>query len=200
MKTLLSLLLVPTLALSSGSVIASAQTDSDQGKQVKKEKRIEIRREGPRAEGTPGGRMMWFEHFDGDASDIDPEELRERMRSSREERIRQHFHDFDLDQSGKLTESEMVEFMTRQAEERAKQLFRRLDTDGTGVINEDQFVERLSAMSDERRERVIIRRQEADERRLEAEQRRTEAMERMQQRTQEREERRRERMERENNR
>ncbi|TRW48953.1 EF-hand domain-containing protein [Aliidiomarina halalkaliphila] len=200
MKTLVSLLLVPTLALSAGLFVTSVQADEGKEKQVKKEKRIEIRREGPRGEGMPPGRMMWFEHLDDNAENIDPDELRERMRSSREARIREHFQDFDLDQSGKLTEAEMVEFMTNQAEERAKQLFRRLDTDGTGVISEDQFVERLSAMSEERRERVIIRRQEADERRAEAEQRRAEAMERMQQRTKAQEERRRERLERENNR
>lgn len=106
-------------------------------------------------------RMMWFEHIDGHDSGHPPMPPRPPMPPNNKEyqemrttMLEQQFKEFDLNNDGYVSLTEMTEVMERQARERAEQAFAKLDQDGTGMVNFDAFNSSMMQLRTERREIV----------------------------------------------
>ena len=97
------------------------------------------------------------------------EQMRERMREVRNERLQEHFAQFDLNQDGYITQAELTEALVNQARERSERMFQRLDTDGTGLVSVEQFAELQGELHSDRH--IEVRRRAVNMRELSEEDR-----------------------------
>lgn len=118
-----------------GAATADATDARERGERQQQARMIVVDREGNQAGNRAGN------HAGDRAGNQRGEQMRERMREVRNERLQEHFAQFDLNQDGYITQAELTEVMVNQARERSERMFQRLDTDGTGVVSVEQFAE-----------------------------------------------------------
>lgn len=138
-----------------GAATAGETDGRERGERQQQARMIVVDREGNRAGNHAGNQRG--------------EQMRERMRAVRNERLQEHFAQFDLNQDGYITQAELTEVMVNQARERSEHMFQRLDTDGTGVVSVEQFAELQGELHSDRH--IEVRRRAVNMRELSEEDR-----------------------------
>lgn len=148
------------MPLSAVGAATAGETDArERGERQQQARMIVVDREGNQAGNRAGNR----------AGNEKGEQMRERMREVRNERLQEHFAQFDLNQDGYITQAELTEVMVNQARERSERMFQRLDTDGTGVVSVEQFAELQGELHSDRH--IEVRRRAVNMRELSEEDR-----------------------------
>ncbi len=109
-------------------------------------------------------RMMWFEHIDSDDTRRTPmppmpptPPNNEQYREMRNTFLAEQFAEFDLNNDGYVSLTELTEVRERQARERAAEMFSKLDQDGTGMVDLETFKASMERIRGEQREVMIER-------------------------------------------